>query len=218
MRFKLAGALAAADFLKGLENENPHDGCRARGADGCEAMGAAEDEEHDAEAIPNPPVTNTRGRDHPVANPSRRLPAIDAAHDAVVAVLNVSPDGLRQCHGCTSTRPVGLERGIDVPEHTRTLQFACQAGSPQLAKTDFVEPVKSRDCRNENGERQKRDGCGFFLQEAAGEGEDVQGDFDEAAVLAVDDAAACPQASEEFFDGARSGNFSEGLRNASKGV
>src|SRR5579883_2275187 len=208
-------ALAATDFLERFEYENTSGGGGARGANSGKTVRPAKKQQHDAEAVPKPAIANARGGDHPVANPARRLPAVDAPHDPVVAVLDVSPDGFRQCHDYTSARPVGLEPRIDVPEHARSLLRALQLGSPPLAEANFVDPVKASDRRDERRQRQERRGDrGFFIQQAAGKPENVACDFQKAAILAMDNPAAGAQSGEEFLDGARTGNFGERLRHA----
>src|SRR5262245_21454867 len=114
------------------------------------------------------------------------------------------------------TRPVGFETRIHVPEHARSLFAAGQSRLPLLAETNFVEPMKAGDSRDEQRQRQKRSGRWFFLQQAAGEGKDVEGDFCEAAILAVNNAVAGAQAGEVFFDCTRSGDFRKSLGHSGK--
>src|SRR5258705_4837389 len=158
MRFQMARTLPVADFLQPLEHNYSSKGRGGCDANGCKAIRSACDQENEGQAVPQPPVSDSRGRDHPVANPARRLPAIDAPHDAVVAVLDVTPDGFRHSHGLTSTRPVRLKTRIDVPQQAGTLLLAAQLPRPMLAEPHFVQPVKCGNCRNENGPRQKGGG------------------------------------------------------------
>src|SRR6266481_7861449 len=98
MRFKLAGALAVAQILQRLEDEYPDDRCGPRCSNCQEALRSAINEQDDPERVPEPAVSHARRRNHPVADPPWRAPAVQAPHQTVIAALDKSPDGACDCH------------------------------------------------------------------------------------------------------------------------
>jgi hypothetical protein len=79
-------------MLKRFEDEDTDYGRESRGADCSKALRAAENKKKNCGGIPNPAVAETRGGNHPEADPTRRTPAIEPAHHAVIAVLDETPE------------------------------------------------------------------------------------------------------------------------------
>src|SRR5580692_9292968 len=101
MRLQMAWAFSLAGLL---QKRKQHDGRGfGRGArgEGNKAHVAAEKEQGDPNGIPDPAISQARGSDHPVAEPSRRPPAVNLPHDLIVAGLYEIPDHSSSRHGCT---------------------------------------------------------------------------------------------------------------------
>ncbi len=92
MRLDLAGTRALAEALKCFEDGDADDGGEGGARDGGKTLRAAEEKKQDCGGIPDPTVAEARGSDHPDANPTRRAPAIHAAHEAMIATLDETPD------------------------------------------------------------------------------------------------------------------------------
>jgi len=164
MRFQMAGTLPVADFLQPLEHDYSSKGRRAATLTAAKRFGPP-DQENDGQAVPQPPVSDSCGRDHPVANPARRLPAIDAPHDAwsrfgcnpeVFATVMASPQLAQFASKLESTS-----------HSSGDSLLVAQLRRPPLAEPHFVQPVKCGNCRNENGQRQKHGGSWLIFQNAA---------------------------------------------------
>jgi hypothetical protein len=136
----------------------------------------------------------------------------------VIAVLYEIPDGLRHSHGVTSTRPVGLESRIHIPQHAGSALFGFQLCGPLFAKPDFVQPVGRSNGWDKNAEGQNDRRPGLFAEQATRKGIDVFGELEVVAVLAMDDAASGAQACEKIDNVAGGGNFGEGEGHARQGV
>src|SRR6266849_718116 len=98
MWFELAGARALAQIFEGLEEEYADDRRAARRSNRSVALWAAVNQQNDPERIPEPTVSHARRGNHPVTDPPRRTPAIQAPHQAMIAALNKPPDGACDCH------------------------------------------------------------------------------------------------------------------------
>src|SRR5215471_2936771 len=110
------------------------------------------------------------------------------------------------------------QAGVEVPKQTRRRITGIQLLRPFLAKANFVDPVRNRDCRQKNDKREQRQGPGRFCKERGSDAKDVGGDFGEAAVLAANAAATGAKTGEEFFDAASAGNFGVGAGEAGERV
>src|ERR1700686_3670228 len=102
----MAGPLAVAQLFQTLENEDADDRGAPGGAYPRVSFRATQQEQDKTEAIPEPADPHARGGQQPEADPARRFPVVHPPHNAVVAVLDESPDGFRHGHGITSTRPI----------------------------------------------------------------------------------------------------------------
>src|SRR5271154_24572 len=102
MRLELAGPRTMAELFQRLKNENPGDGCGACGADRRETLRAAVNEQHAAQPVPEPAVSQARCQDHPEANPAGGAPAVHPPHNAVVTSFDDAPEGACDSHRVTS--------------------------------------------------------------------------------------------------------------------
>src|SRR5258708_22522104 len=91
MRLKLTGAPAMAQILQRLEDEYPDDRRGPRRSNCQEALRSAIKEQDDPERVPEPAVSHARRGNHPVADPPRGAPAVQAPHQVVIAALDKSP-------------------------------------------------------------------------------------------------------------------------------
>src|SRR6266566_200263 len=126
MRLNLTGSRPLTQMFESLEQENSQHGRRRGRAYGGKPPRAAEAKQEEPQPVPNPAVAQACHGDRPDANPPGRAPPVHAAHQPVIAALDVSPEAARHCHcltsyepmkinPLTSTCPIRLETGIDVP-------------------------------------------------------------------------------------------------------
>ena len=74
---------------------------RAPGGDCPGRFRAAEEEDHQADRIPERTVSPARRGHHPQADPARRVPVIDAAHQSLIAM---GDEGQHSAHGISGNR------------------------------------------------------------------------------------------------------------------
>jgi hypothetical protein len=91
VRLNLARARALAEALERFEYENANKRSECCGTDGGETLRSAEEKKKDGSGVPDPSIAETRGCEHPEANPPRRTPTVQPAHHAVIAALDETP-------------------------------------------------------------------------------------------------------------------------------
>jgi len=102
VRLDLARAWALAETFEGFEDKDADEGSESGRADGGEALRATEKKQENRGGIPDPTVAEARGGEHPVANPTRRAPAIQAPHQTMIAAFDETPDVAGYSHFFTS--------------------------------------------------------------------------------------------------------------------
>src|SRR5579859_2740424 len=132
VRFDLTGARTLAEALERFEYEYADDGGECSGGNGGKPLRSTENKKKDCGRVPDPTIAEARGGQHPITNPARRAPAIQAPHQAMIAAFNESPDVAGDGHFVTSpqksseqnqaSRRVGSrshsKRGADSPAFT----------------------------------------------------------------------------------------------------
>src|ERR1700722_18996053 len=98
-----------AGVFQAATDEDSRDGCRCSSAYGCKTMRATEDNQNQAEGVPEPAVAAPRGYDHKNSEPPRCAPAVDATHQPVVVGLNLVPERLCDSHTHSSSAGCGTE-------------------------------------------------------------------------------------------------------------
>src|SRR5579863_30586 len=98
VRFDIARSLPVAGFLQGAEEKYSSDRCRTCRADRREAVRASVEVKNDSQRVPQPAVAAAGGKDHQNAEPARRAPAVNAAHQPVVAGLDLVPQSFTDGH------------------------------------------------------------------------------------------------------------------------
>lgn len=243
--FDLARARTLAEVLESFEDEDASDRRQRGGADGGETLRASEKKKENCGRIPDPTVTEARGGQHPIADPAGRTPAIQAAHQTMIAALDETP--YIACNGhvvtslccsnsetcksklaCTAGQlEVGPTiaksgfaqfRGVQIPKAARSRIGCVHELRPLLAEANFVYPVADCDCRKKNGQREHGNCPGRFAEHSADDSKNVGGDFGEAAVFAMNAAVPRAQAGEKFLDGAGAGNFRVGESDTGESV
>src|SRR5713226_8878641 len=104
VRLDLARPGPLAQSLQCFEYKNAQNRGTPRCADGRKTLRASIREQHQPQAVPDPPVAHARGGDHPDANPARRAPVIHPPHQPVIAPVDISPEVACDCHRLTSPR------------------------------------------------------------------------------------------------------------------
>src|SRR5579859_1716919 len=102
VRLDLTWPLPLAQMFERLEDEDSADRRGSGRPNGGKPLRTAVKQQHDAKSVPQPAVAHACRGNHPVANPSRRAPAVHPLHDAKVASLDKSPDTARDGHRVTS--------------------------------------------------------------------------------------------------------------------
>src|SRR5258708_6177083 len=85
--------------------------------------------------------------------------------------------------------------------------FLLQGRAPLAAKAYFVQPVSRGESGNEGCKRNQGQCPRFFFEKRPDDGENVSGQFQVAAMKAMNTAAAGAQTGKKLIDGARSPHF-----------
>src|SRR5271154_6506497 len=107
MRFKVTRAWAAAGIFDGAEKEHSGESGQGGGAEGGKSPRAAPEKNGEAQGIPEPSIAETRGNNHPPANPARSAPAMHAMHQTMVAGFDVEPHSARYGHAGSPSAEAG---------------------------------------------------------------------------------------------------------------
>jgi hypothetical protein len=126
VRLDLAGALPPAERLHPLKDEDGDESREGAGKESAVAILSAADEYKDTERILEPAVPQTAHQQHGDPYASRRAPAVQAAHQAEIALFEVTPHGPGYGHAQTSAGRLASD-SIDSPRGlcealTRALQ------------------------------------------------------------------------------------------------
>jgi hypothetical protein len=76
------------EVLESFENEDADQSGAPSGTNGGYTLCAAENNQHDSQAVPDPTVAHAGRSNHPDADPTRGAPAVHAAHEPVIAVFD----------------------------------------------------------------------------------------------------------------------------------
>src|SRR5262249_40785659 len=99
----LTGPGPLAKPLQRFEYENSGDGCRTCRGDRGVTLGAAKDQQHRSQPVPQPAVSRPRGGDHPIPNPPWRSPAVHPPHHPMIAAFDAAPEVACDGHRDTSS-------------------------------------------------------------------------------------------------------------------
>ena len=89
---------------------------------------------------------------------------------------------------------------------------------PFFAEPNFVQPVRCRDCRNQESERKKGGNPGSLLKTGSGETINIGGQFAVASMFTMDESTAGAQAREELLHGTTAGDLRVRERQTSEGM
>jgi hypothetical protein len=106
VRLYVAGALSSRSLLGPKEDGDAEGHRKPSGRGGHLAFVASEEDGGNGKSEPQPTVAPPRGADHPEANPLRRAPAVNAAHQAMVARLDKILHLWNYAHGGGSFVPI----------------------------------------------------------------------------------------------------------------
>src|SRR5436190_9243280 len=125
-----------------------------------------------------------------------------------------SPTNGKSCAQRTSTRPVGLEVRIQVPQHPLALLAAFDCRGPFLAKTNFVQPVPRRESWHEQRERRHCQRPRLVPEKRPHDAEYISRQFAAASVCPMNSSMSRPQPGEKFVHGSRAPHFRKGVSDA----
>ena len=107
MGFESAGSFASGGMLQVQENDDAQGRRQGRGTHCPEAHLSAEEQNDGTDAVPQPAIAAARGAQRPQPDPAWRGPAVDVAHQPVVAPRNEIQHGSGERHTLTSAMRAG---------------------------------------------------------------------------------------------------------------